>query len=77
MRNNKRLLWQLPFLVFLIVGTVVIVSRQHSTPYQHDKGMVFGTVYHITYQSSRNLQKDIEAELAKWMPRSRRSTSGR
>ena len=44
MRNNKRLLWQLPFLVFLIVGTVVIVSRQHSTPYQHDKGMVFGTV---------------------------------
>ena len=65
MRNNKRLLWQLPFLVFLIVGTVVIVSRQHSTPYQHDKGMVFGTVYHITYQSSQNLQKDIEAELAK------------
>ena len=65
MRNNKRLLWQLPFLAFLIVGTVVIVSRQRSTPYQHDKGMVFGTVYHITYQSSRNLQKDIEAELAK------------
>ena len=65
MRNNKRLLWQLPFLAFLIVGTVVIVSRQRSTPYQHDKGMVFGTVYHITYQSSRNLHKDIEAELAK------------
>lgn len=65
MRNNKRLLWQLPFLAFLIVGTVVIVSRQRSTPYQHDKGMVFGTVYHITYQSSQNLQKDIEAELAK------------
>ena len=65
MRNNKRLLWQLPFLAFLIVGTVVIVSRQRSTPYQHDKGMVFGTVYHITYQSSRNLQQDIEAELAK------------
>ena len=65
MRNNKRLLWQLPFLVFLIVGTVVIVSRQHSTPYQHDKGMVFGTASHITYQNSRNLQKDIEAELAK------------
>ena len=27
--------------------------------------MVFGTVYHITYQSSKSLQKDIEAELAK------------
>ena len=44
MRNNKRLLWQLPFLAFLIVGTVVIVSRQRSTHYQHDKGMLFGTV---------------------------------
>ena len=64
MRNNKRLLWQLPFLAFLIVGTVVIVSRQRSTPYQHDKGMVFGTVYHITYQSPQNLQKEIESQLA-------------
>ena len=65
MLNKKRLLWQLPFLAFLIIGTVLIVSRQQSTPYQHDRGMVFGTVYHITYQSSKSLQKDIEAELAK------------
>lgn len=62
--RNKRLLWQLPFLLFLIVGTVIIVSQQRSMPYQHDKGMVFGTVYHITYQSKSNLQKDIEARLA-------------
>ena len=65
MLNKKRLLWQLPFLAFLIIGTVLIVSRQQSTPYQHDRGMVFGTVYHITYQSTKSLQKDIEAELAK------------
>lgn len=64
MHNKKQLLWQLPFLAFLIVGTVIIVSRQRSTPYQHDKGMVFGTVYHITYQSSQNLQKEIESQLA-------------
>ena len=65
MNNRRRLLWQLPFLAFLVIGTVIIVSRQQSTPYQHDRGMVFGTVYHITYQSSKSLQKDIEAELAK------------
>ncbi|MCI6196067.1 MAG: FAD:protein FMN transferase [Prevotella sp.] len=64
MHSKKQLLWQLPFLAFLIVGTVIIVSRQRSTPYQHDKGMVFGTVYHITYQSSQNLQKEIESQLA-------------
>ena len=65
MNNKRRLIWQLPFLAFLVIGTVIIVSRQQSTPYQHDRGMVFGTVYHITYQSSKSLQKDIEAELAK------------
>lgn len=65
MNNKRRLLWQLPFLAFLVIGTVIIVSRQQSTPYQHDRGMVFGTVYHITYQSSKSLQKDIETELAK------------
>ena len=64
MHNKKQLLWQLPFLAFLIVGTVIIVSRQRSTPYHHDKGMVFGTVYHITYQSPQNLQKEIESQLA-------------
>ena len=64
MHSKKQLLWQLPFLAFLIVGTVIIVSRQRSTPYHHDKGMVFGTVYHITYQSTQNLQKEIESQLA-------------
>lgn len=65
MTHKKQLLWQLPFLAFLIAGTVIIVGRQRSMPYQHDKGMVFGTVYHITYQSDKNLKKEIEAELAK------------
>ena len=64
MHSKKQLLWQLPFLAFLIVGTFIIVSRQRSTPYHHDKGMVFGTVYHITYQSPQNLQKEIESQLA-------------
>lgn len=63
--NKKRLLWQLPFLAILIVGTIWITQQQHPTPYQHDEGFVFGTIYHITYQSDKNYQKEIEAELKK------------
>ncbi len=66
LRNKrKKLIWQLPFLAFLIIGTILIISRQRSTPYQHDNGFVFGTVYSITYQSENNLKKEIEAELKK------------
>ena len=63
--NKKKLLWQLPFLAFLLIGTIWIIRQQHVTPYQHDEGFVFGTVYHITYQSDANYQKEIEAELKK------------
>lgn len=61
--NKKKLLWQLPFLLFLIVATVWIVGQQKSMPYQYDEGRVFGTMYHITYQHDKNLKKEIEQEL--------------
>ena len=32
-------------------------------PYQHNKGFIFGTVYNITYQSDKNLEKEIIREL--------------
>lgn len=66
-RNIKRrsLLWQIPFLAFLIIGTVVVISQQHNTPYQHNSGLIFGTTYSITYQSDTDLQKDIEREMNK------------
>lgn len=60
---NKQLRWQLPFLVVLIVGTVLILRKQ--APYQTDQGFVFGTIYKITYQSKENLKSEIEAELKK------------
>lgn len=63
--KNKKLLWQVPFLLFLIVGTVIIIRSQQSTPYQHNTGFIFGTTYNITYQCDSNLQRGIEAELAK------------
>ena len=64
-KQKKKLIWQVPFLVLLVVGTVLIIRQQRSMPYQHDEGFVFGTVYSITYQSDKNLKADIEAELQK------------
>lgn len=60
---QKNLKWQLPFLVVLIVGTVLILRKQ--APYQTDEGFVFGTMYKITYQSKENLKEEIETELRK------------
>jgi thiamine biosynthesis lipoprotein len=64
-KKRRKLMWQLPFLALLIVGTVLIIRQQHTMPYQHDKGFVFGTVYSVIYQNSENLQEEIEAELEK------------
>jgi len=64
-RSKKRLALQAGFLLFLIIGTVLIIRQQHVMPYQHNTGMVFGTIYNITYQSDKNLKKEIEAELQK------------
>ena len=63
--RNKKLIWQLPFLVLLIVGTIVIIRQQDSVPYQNNKGMVFGTTYNITYQCDSDLHASIKAELQK------------
>lgn len=59
--NNKSLKWQLPFLVLLIVGTVLILKSQ--PPFYTDQGLVFGTMYKITYQHKDNLKSEIEAAL--------------
>ena len=39
--HNKKLLWQLPFLVLLIVGTVLIIRQQRYMPYQKSADKVF------------------------------------
>ena len=63
--KKKKLIWQIPFLLILIIGSIFVIRQQHNTPFQKDEGMVFGTIYHITYQSDINYQKEIEAELQK------------
>lgn len=56
---------KLLFLAFLIIGTIVIIRQQHATPYQHNTGYIFGTIYNVTYQSDKDLQQEIEAEMKK------------
>ena len=63
--NKKRLIWQIPFLLFLVIGTFIFIYQQKNINYQHDEGFIFGTIYHITYHSDTNLKKEIEAELKK------------
>lgn len=63
--EKKKLIWQIPFLLILIIGSIFVIRQQRNTPFQKDEGMVFGTIYHITYQSDTNYQKEIEAELQK------------
>lgn len=63
--KKKKLIWQVPFLLLLIIGSIFIIRQKQNMPYQHDEGFIFGTVYHITYQSDENLQQGIEAELKK------------
>lgn len=63
--KNKKLLWQLPFLIFLVIGTVYIISNQKDVAFQDNKGRVFGTFYQIKYQSSKDLHAGIIEQLDK------------
>ena len=60
---KKRLLWQIPFLALLIIGTVLIIRQQRSMPYQKCKGLIFGTTYSIVYQHDSDLHPDILARM--------------
>lgn len=63
--NKRKLIWQLPFLALLIVGTVLIIRQQQSLPYYQNEGFVFGTSYHISYQCDSDLHQYIKDELQK------------
>ena len=39
--RKKRLIWQLPFLALLIIGTILIIRQQQSTPYQKNSVLIF------------------------------------
>lgn len=65
LHNKKRLVWQIPFLLFLIAGTIYIIRQQRNIPYQHNSGNIFGTTYSFTYQSEDDLHDQILKELDK------------
>ena len=62
-KKPKRLALKILFLIVLAVASVIIIARQKNTPYQRNTGFIFGTIYNVSYQSSHDLQPEIEAEL--------------
>lgn len=58
--------WHYPFLAFLIIGTIVILTHSRNEAqreYRSAEGLVFGTSYHITYLFNADLKEDIEQTL--------------
>ena len=64
-KQKKRLIWQLPFLTLLIVGSVLIIRQQQNVPYQKVSDFIFGTTYNVIYQCDSDLSQGIRAELEK------------
>lgn len=69
--------WHLPLLAVLIAGTYLAAREYNASPsdertgapwptgqVKHNAGNVFGTVYHLTYQSPADLQQPIDSLLA-------------
>ena len=59
--KKKSIHKQIIFLIVLIIGTVLILKNQ--APFQTNQGLIFGTMYKITYQSKENLQDEIDKTL--------------
>ena len=48
---QRNFLW----IALLVLGTIWILARHNQvTPYQTDNGLIFGTVYKVTYQCDQN-----------------------
>lgn len=65
MHKSKRKLafFFIAVLILLVAGITIIVFNQRNTPYIYTTGLIFGTEYHITYQSDSALDKDISKAL--------------
>jgi len=60
-KSRLQLLWVIP----LLVATIYILYNNNNATYKVASGRVFGTIYNITYKYTRDLQPDIEEELAR------------
>lgn len=60
---QRNFLW----IALLLLGTIWILARRnHDTPYQTDNGLIFGTVYKVTYQYDKGLKDEIEVVLKRF-----------
>lgn len=63
MKSKKSFLW----LAFLILATIWILARHEpQAGYNSVSGLVFGTVYKVTYQHDGDLKPEIETELKRF-----------
>ena len=58
--------WHYPFLAFLIIGTILILSKskEANPEYRSAQGLVFGTRYNITYLYNTDLKPEIDYTLS-------------
>lgn len=61
--KQKKIWSQIILLAFLIAGTLFAINRK--APFQLNEGKIFGTIYHIKYQSKIDLKAEIITELLK------------
>lgn len=60
---QRNFLW----VALLVLGTIGILARHNrAIPYRTASGLIFGTVYNITYQYDSDLKSEIEAELKRF-----------
>lgn len=63
LKLHRGALASLFFIVLFLLLQLARNGKEATTPYQRDEGLIFGTIYHITYQHPEGLKEDIEAEL--------------
>ena len=59
MRKGKKIYFQVAFLLFLVIGTIIIIRQQRDVPFQTNKGFIFGTTYHATHQYDKDHNQQI------------------
>ena len=62
MKSKKNIIW----LILFVAGTVWILMKRNEGTYHSNNGLIFGTIYNITYQYTDDLQMEIEAELKRF-----------
>jgi len=62
-KTRRNFLW----IALLVLGSIWILARHSQTvPYHKISGLIFGTVYNITYQYDGDLKAEIDDELKKF-----------